>query len=150
MWRGLDLGATPKSVLKAFPDATRPLSVVTLADGESDDLAARGLFFDDRLMDVMFFFREGGLSAVQLAPVSIEPGQTTQNLRLAHEFADQLTVRYGSPFSCGERTYAAVTLFECKWLNKPTVVRLWYMDTLGQGPILRIAFRKVDDAAYDF
>ena len=150
LWRGLDLGATPKSVLKAFPDASRPLSITTLADGETDDLVTHALFFGGRLMEVRFFFRDGSLSTVQLMPASIQAARTAQNLRLAHTLADDLTARYGSPFTCGDRSYAAVALFECKWLAKPTVIRLWYMDIAGQAPALRIAFRKVDDAAYDF
>jgi len=30
------------------------------------------------------------------------------------------------------------------------VIRLWYLDVLGQAPSLRVVFRKADDAAYDF
>jgi hypothetical protein len=150
LWRGLDLGASPKSVRQAFPDATQPLSIVTLADGETDDLVTHGLFLGDRLMEVRFFFREGGLTTVQLAPVAIDPGRPADNLQFARTLAGRLTTRYGQPFDCGDKSYAGVDLYECKWLAKPIVVRLWYLDAQGQAPSLRIVFRKADDAAYDF
>jgi hypothetical protein len=150
LWRGLELGASPKDVREVIPDATQPLSPVTLADGETDDLATHGIFYGDRLMEVRFFFRDGGLSSVQLTPDRVKPADRTANLAFAHALTDQLTSRYGVPFDCGDRSYADVGLYECKWLAKPIVIRLWYLDAEGQAPSIRIAFRKADDAAYDF
>jgi hypothetical protein len=150
LWRGLNLGATPKTVGRAFPDAKLPPVTVTLADGETDDLVTNAFFVDDRFMEVRFFFREGGLTAVMLSPASIDPAHPTRNLQAATAMADRLTAGYGAPFDCGDKSYAQVDLYECKWLAKPIVIRLWYLDVLGQAPSLRVVFRKADDAAYDF
>jgi hypothetical protein len=150
LWRGLNLGATPKTVGRAFPDAKRPPLTVTLADGETDDLVTNAFFVDDRFMEVRFFFREGGLTAVMLSPASIEPAHPVENLQAATAMAGRLTARYGAPFDCGDKSYAQVALYECKWLAKPIVIRLWYLDVLGEAPSLRVVFRKADDAAYDF
>jgi len=150
LWRGLNLGASQKTVSEAFPDAKPPPLTVTLADGETDDLVTNAFFVDDRFMEVRFFFREGGLTSVMLSPASIEPARPTHNLRDARTMADRLTARYGAPFDCGDKSYAHVDLYECKWLAKPIVIRLWYLDVLGQAPSLRVVFRKADDAAYDF
>jgi hypothetical protein len=150
LWRGLNLGASPKTVSRAFPDAKRPPVTVTLADGETDQLVTNAFFVDDRFMEVRFFFREGGLTAVMLSPASMDPSRPARNLRAATAMADRLTARYGAPFDCGDKSYAQVDLYECKWLAKPIVIRLWYLDVLGQQPSLRVVFRKADDAAYDF
>ncbi len=150
MWRGLDVGASLNSVRQAFPDATQPLSVTTLADGETDDLTTHGLFLGDRLMDVRFFFRDGGLTSVQLSPVAVAVQKQTANLSLARDLAGRLTARYGAPFDCGDKSYAGLGLYSCKWLEGPIIIRLWYLDAQGQASTLRIAFRKADDAAYDF
>jgi hypothetical protein len=150
LWRGLEVGASVKSVRHAFPDATQPLSPVTLADGETDNLTTYGLFLGDRLMEVRFFFRENGLTSVQLAPVAVGTQTRAANLRLAEALSARLTARYGAPFDCGDRTSAGVGLYACKWLNGPIIVRLWYLDAAGTAASLRIAFRKADDAAYDF
>jgi hypothetical protein len=150
LWRGLNLGASPKTVIRVFPDAKRPPLTVTLADGETDQLVTNAFFVDDRFMEVRFFFREGGLTAVMLSPASMDPSRPARNLRAATAMADRLTARYGAPFDCGDKSYAQVDLYECKWLAKPIVIRLWYLDVLGQRPSLRVVFRKADDAAYDF
>ena len=150
LWRGLNLGATPKTVSRAFPDAKRPPLTVTLADGETDDLVTNAFFVDDRFMEVRFFFREGGLTAVMLSPASIDPAHPAHNLQAATAMATRLTARYGAPFDCGDKSFAQVALYECKWLAKPIVIRLWYLDVLGEAPSLRVVFRKADDAAYDF
>ena len=150
LWRGLNLGASPKTVSHAFPDARQPPITITLADGETDDLVTHAFFVDDRFMEVRFFFREGGLTAVMLSPASIEPAHGEQNLLAATAMADRLTARYGAPFDCGDKSYAHVDLYECKWLAKPIVIRLWYLDVLGEAPSLRVVFRKADDTAYDF
>jgi hypothetical protein len=149
LWRGLELGASVKTVHEAFPAATRPLSVATLADGETDDLVTNDFFLDDRFLQVRFFFREGGLTAVMFSPATPD-GQPAANRGAAERLATQLTARYGQPFDCGDKSYAGVELFECKWLAKPLVVRLWYEDVLGEAPSLRVVIRKADDAAYDF
>jgi len=149
LWRGLELGASVKTVHAAFPAATRPLSITTLADGETDDLVTNDFFVDDRFLQVRFFFREGGLTAVMFAPAA-PAGQPVANLGAAESLAGALTARYGRPFDCGDKSYAGVGLYECKWLAKPLVVRLWYEDVLGQAPSLRVVIRKADDAAYDF
>jgi hypothetical protein len=150
LWRGLNLGATPKTVSRAFPDAKQPPVTVTLADGETDDLVTNAFFVDDRFMEVRFFFREGGLTAVMLSPASIDPAHPARNLQAATAMAGRLTGQYGAPFDCGDKSYAQVALYECKWLAKPIVIRLWYLDVLGEAPSLRVVFRKADDAAYDF
>lgn len=150
LWRGLEVGASVKSVRQAFPDATQPLSVTTLADGETDDLTTHGLFLGDRLMEVRFFFRDNGLTSVQLSPVAVGAQPQAQNLALADDLAGRLSARYGAPFDCGDKSYAGVGLYTCKWLEGPIIVRLWYLDVHGQAPTLRVAFRKADDAAYDF
>jgi hypothetical protein len=150
LWRGLNLGATPKTVSRAFPDAKRPPLTVTLADGETDDLVTNAFFVDDRFMEVRFFFREGGLTAVMLSPASIDVAHPAHNLQAATTMAGRLTSQYGPPFDCGDKSYAQVALYECKWLAKPIVIRLWYLDVLGEAPSLRVVFRKADDAAYDF
>jgi hypothetical protein len=150
LWRGLEVGASVKSVREAFPDATQPLSVTTLADGETDDLTTHGLFLGDRLMDVRFFFRDDGLTSVQLSPVAAGAQSQGRNLNLAKDLSGRLSDRYGAPFDCGDKSYASVGLYTCKWLEGPIIVRLWYLDVHGQAPTLRIAFRKADDAAYDF
>jgi hypothetical protein len=148
LWRGLALGASAKTVREAFPAATRPLSITTLADGETDDLVTND-FFLDRFLQVRFFFREGGLTAVMFSPATPD-GQPVANRQAAARLAGQLTARYGQPFDCGDKSYAGVDLYECKWLTKPLVVRLWYEDVLGEAPSLRVVIRKADDAAYDF
>ena len=150
LWRGLEIGASVDRVRQAFPDATQPLSETTLADGETDDLMTHGLFLGGRLMEVRFFFRDNGLTSVQLAPVATGAQTRVQNLQLASDLAGRLSARYGSPFDCGDKSYADVDLYACKWLEGPIIVRLWYLDAHGQAPTLRIAFRKADDAAYDF
>jgi hypothetical protein len=150
LWRGLEVGASVNGVRRVFPDATQPLSVSILADGETDDLTTHGLFLGDRLMEVRFFFRDDGLTSVQLTPVATGAQGTGQNLALAKDLATRLTSRYGSPFDCGDKSYADVDLYACKWLRGPIIIRLWYLDAHGQAPTLRIAFRKADDAAYDF
>jgi hypothetical protein len=150
LWRGLNLGASPKTVSQAFPEARQPPVSVTLADGETDQLVTNSFFVDDRFMEVRFFFREGGLTAVMLSPAAIDPSHPALNLRAATAMAAQLTDQYGAPFDCGDKSFARVALYECKWLAKPIVVRLWYLDVLGQAPSLRVVFRKADDAAYDF
>ena len=124
--------------------------MTTLADGETDDLATHGLFLGDRLMEVRFFFRDNGLTSVQLTPVAADVQTHAQNLRLATDIADRLTARFGAPFDCGDKTYAGIGLYACKWLDGPIIVRLWLLDAQGQAPTLKIAFRKADDAAYDF
>jgi hypothetical protein len=146
LWRGLEVGASVKSVQQAFPAATQPLSVTTLADGETDDLTTHGLFLGDRLMEVRFFFRDNALTSVQLLPVATQ----TQNLKLARELADRLSARHGEPFDCGDHSYGGVGLYACKWLEGPVLIRLWYIDAHGEATNLRIAFRTVGDAAYDF
>jgi hypothetical protein len=150
LWRGLNLGASPKTVSQAFPEARAPAVPVTLADGSSDKLVTNSFFLDDRFMEAKFFFREGGLTAVMLSPPAIDASHPTLNLRAASAMASQLTAQYGAPFDCGDKSFAQVGLYECKWLAKPIVVRLWYLDVLGQSPSLRVVFRKADDAAYDF
>jgi hypothetical protein len=150
LWRGLEVGASLKSVRAVFPDATQPLSVTTLADGETDDLTTRGIFLGDRLMEVRFFFRDNGLTSVQLAPAATESQLQAVNLKLAKDLADRLSARYGAPFDCGDKSYAGLGLYACKWLQGPIIIRLWYLDASGQAPTLRIAFRRADDAAYDF
>jgi hypothetical protein len=150
LWRGLNLGASPKTVSQAFPDAQPPAASVTLADGETDQLVTHSFFVADRFMEVRFFFREGGLTAVMLTPAAIDPSRPVLNIRAASAMAAQLTQQYGQPFDCGDKSFARVDLYECKWLAKPIVIRLWYLDALGQSPSLRIVFRKADDAAYDF
>jgi hypothetical protein len=150
LWRGLNLGASPKTVSQAFPEAKQPPVTLTLSDGETDQLVTNSFFVDDRFMEVRFFFREGGLTAVMLSPASMDPAHPALNLRAATAIAAQLTDQYGTPFDCGDKSFAQVALYECKWLAKPIVVRLWYLDVLGQSPSLRVVFRKADDAAYDF
>ena len=149
LWRGLEVGASLKSVRQAFPDATQPLSVTTLADGETDDLTTHALSLGDRLVEARFFFRDGGLTSVQLVPVArrADPAAT---LQMAKRFSALLSERYGSPFDCGDNSYAGVGLYRCKWLSGPIIIRLWYLDAAGESPSLRVAFRKADDAAYDF
>jgi hypothetical protein len=149
LWRGLELGASVKTVSEAFPAATRPLSVTTLADGETDDLVTNDFFLDDRFLQVRFFFREGALTAVMFSPATPQ-GQPVANLGAAERLTSELTTQYGQPFDCGDKSYAGVALYECKWLAKPLVVRLWYQDVLGEAPSLRVVIRKADDAAYDF
>jgi hypothetical protein len=124
--------------------------VITLADGETDDLTTDGIFYGDRLMEVRFFFRDEGLTSVQLTPVAVDAQSKAANLQLARDLALHLTAEYGAAFDCGDRSYAGVGLYACKWLNGPIIVRLWYLDVHGQAPTLRIAYRKADDAAYDF
>jgi hypothetical protein len=150
LWRGLEVGASLKRVRDAFPDATQPLSVTTLADGETDDLTTRGISLGDRLMEVRFFFRDNGLTSVQLSPAATETQSQAVNLKLARDLADRLSARYGAPFDCGDKSYAGLGLYACKWLQGPIIIRLWYLDASGQAPSLRIAFRRADDAAYDF
>jgi hypothetical protein len=150
LWRGLNLGASPKTVSEAFPEAKQPPVTITLADGETDQLVTNSFFVDDRFMEVRFFFREGGLTAVMLSPASIDPSHPALNRRAAAAMAAKLTDEYGAPFDCGDKSFAQVALYECKWLAKPIVIRLWYLDVLGQAPSLRVVFRKADDAAYDF
>jgi hypothetical protein len=150
LWRGLNLGATPKTVSRAFPDAKQPPVITILADGETDDLVTNAFFVDDRFMEVRFFFREGGLTAVMLSPASIDVAHPAHNLQAPTTMAGRLTSQYGPPFDCGDKSYAQVALYECKWLAKPIVIRLWYLDVLGEAPSLRVVFRKADDAAYDF
>ena len=77
-------------------------------------------------------------------------GQPVANLGAAERLTGELTAQYGQPFDCGDKSYAGVGLYECKWLAKPLVVRLWYEDVLGEASSLRIVIRKADDAAYDF
>ena len=148
LWRGLNLGASPNSVRQSFPSARPPAVVETLADGETDELVTNAFFEGDRFMEVRFFFREGGLTAVMLSPAAIDPSRA--NLGGAEAMAGRLTARYGAPFDCGDKSFARVGLYECKWLAAPIVIRLWYLDVLGQSPSMRIVFRKADDAAYDF
>jgi hypothetical protein len=150
LWRGLQAGASPEAVRQAFPDAAPPLALATLADGETDDLVTHGLFWDDRLMEVRFFFQEQKLETVQLSPVGVAASRSQANLALAHSLADALTDQYGAPYECGDKTFADIGLFECKWLRQPITVRLWYEDAAGQAPSLRIVFRKAGDIAYDF
>jgi hypothetical protein len=138
-----------KTVREAFPAATRPLSVTTLADGETDDLVTNDFFLDDRFLQVRFFFLEGALTAVMFSPAAPD-GQPAVNRGAAERLAEKLTDRYGQPFDCGDKSAAGVDLYECKWLAKPLVVRLWYEDVLGEAPSLRVVIRKADDAAYDF
>ena len=149
LWRDLELGASVKTVREAFPAATRPLSITTLADGETDDLVTNDFFLDDRFLQVRFFFLGGGLTAVMFSPATPD-GQPVANRGAAVRLADELSARYGQPFDCGDKSAAGVGLYECKWLAKPLVVRLWYEDVLGQAPSLRVVIRKADDAAYDF
>lgn len=148
LWRGLNLGASPNTVRQAFPAARPPAVLETLADGETDELVTNAFFEGDRFMEIRFFFREGGLTAVMASPAAIDPSRP--NLRAAEALAGRLTARYGAPFDCGDKSYARVGLYECKWLAAPIVIRLWYLDVLGQSPSLRVVFRKADDAAYDF
>ena len=150
LWRGVEVGASVKSVRQAVPDATQPLSVTTLADGETDDLTTHGLVLGGRLMEVRFFFRDNGLTSVQLSPVATDAQSQAENLSLAKDLAGRLSARYGTPFDCGDKSYAGLGLYACKWLQGPIIVRLWYLDASGQAPSLRIAFRRADDAAYDF
>ena len=150
LWRGLNLGASPKTVTQAFPDAKPPPVTITLADGSSDQLVTNSFFAGDRFLEVRFFFREGGLTAVMLTPAAIDPSHPVLNLRAATAMAGRLTEQYGQPFDCGDKSFARVDLYECKWLAGPIVIRLWYLDVLGQAPSLRVVFRKADDAAYDF
>jgi hypothetical protein len=137
LWRGLAAGARANDVIRAFPEASRPPVVVTLADGETDDLVTHGLFWNDRLMEVRFFFRAGGLASVQLTPAALDPAAPATNLALAHD-------------ECGDRSFADIALFECKWTRQPVVVRLWYESAAGQSPTLRIAYRMLGDISYDF
>jgi len=148
LWRGLPLGASVNSVRQAFPDAAPPSAVATLADGETDDLVTHGLFFDDRLMEVRFFFRDGLLTALQLTPATL--GRSREDLSFARDMSARLTARYGRAFDCGDQSDADVGLYECKWLDGPIIVRLSYLDVEGQAPSLQITYRKADDAAYDF
>jgi hypothetical protein len=149
LWRGVDAGASPEAVRAAVPDATPPLALTTLADGETDDLVTHAFQWNDRLMEVRFFFREAKLAAVQLSPI-VAPGDTAANRRLAHDLAGAITADRGAPYECGDKDYADVALYECKWLAPPLVIRLWYEDVAGQAPTLRIAIRKAGDISYDF
>jgi len=150
LWRGLELGASPNAVRQAFPTAQPPLSTVTLSDGETDDLVTHDFFDLDRFMTVRFFFRDARLTAVMLSPAVVEAGQPAADRRAASDLAAQLTRRIGSPFDCGDASAAGVHIFRCSWLAKPIVIRLWYLDAIGQAPSLRVVYRKADDAAYDF
>ena len=150
LWRGLEAGASPDEVRRAHPDAAAPIAVATLADGETDDLVTHGIFWGDRLMEVRFFFREGKLASVQLTPAGGLPADSAANLQLARGAADDVSAQYGAPYECGDKSFADVSLFECKWISQSIVVRLWYEDAAGQSPTLRIAFRKAGDVAYDF
>jgi hypothetical protein len=128
----------------------QPGTLITLADGETDDLATHRFFLGDRFMEVRFFFRDGGLTTVQLVPESIDPARPKENAQLARMLSERLTEQYGPPFDCGDQSSAGVHLFRCKWIAKPTIVRLWYLDVEGEAPVLLIAFREVGDASYDF
>jgi hypothetical protein len=149
LWRGVAIGASVNTVRQAFPDAAEPLTITTLADGETDDLTTHEFLLGDRLLDVRFFFRDGGLTSVQLRPAS-PSGTSSATLGLAKYFSALLNARYGSPFDCGDNSYAGVVLYRCKWLNGPIIIRLWCLDADGQPPSLRVVLRKADDAAYDF
>jgi len=94
LWRGVELGASVKTVREAFPAATRPLSVTTLADGETDDLVTNDFFLDDRFLQVRFFFLEGALTAVMFSPAAPD-GQPAVNRGAAERLAEKLTDRYG-------------------------------------------------------
>ncbi len=150
LWRGLPVGASVTEVKNAFPTATRPLAPTTLADGSSDDLTTTAFVDGDRFMRISFFFREGGLTAVMLTPPAVAPDRPGANLQIASAMAADFTARYGAPFDCGDASDPGLSLYRCKWLDGPIVIRLWYMDALGQAPILRVVYRKADDAAYDF
>ena len=94
LWRGLELGASVKTVRQAFPAATRPLSVTTLADGETDDLVTNDFFLDDRFLQVRFFFREGGLTAVMFSP----PHGNTRT-KTGTPFSNEINSEYFCPMS---------------------------------------------------
>ena len=111
-----------------------------LADGETDDLVTNAFFKGDRFMDVEVLLGEGGLTAVMLPPPAIEPSRA--NLSAAETIAGRLTARYGAPFDCGDKSYARVGLYACKWLAAPIAIRLWHLDAMGQSPTLRVVFRK--------
>jgi hypothetical protein len=150
LWRGVEAGASPAEVRAAVQGAAPPLALTTLADGETDDLVTRAIPWGDRLMEVRFFFREAQLAAVQLTPVGVRPGDTAANRRLAHDLAGEISAEHGAPYECGDKDYADVALYECKWLSQSLVIRLWYEDVGGQSPTLRIAIRKAGDISYDF
>ncbi len=135
---------------KTFPDAAPPRTLVTLTGGETDDLVAKGLSFAQRSVEARFFFRDGALTTIQLAPVDLSPAQTRGNLQLAHHMSEALDQEYGAPFDCDDKSFAGVAMFDCKWFKAPVIVRLWYIDVSGQAPDLRIVFRRADDPSYDF
>jgi hypothetical protein len=150
LWRGARLGMSPAEVRGLFADAAPPPAVITLMGGETDDLVLKGVRLGGVNMTARFFFRDGLLTTVQLAPARRLLTRPEDNMRLAQDLRAELGQEFGAPFECGDKSYAGVAMFNCKWLKGPIVVRLWYMDVMGQSPNLRIGFRKADDPSYDY
>ena len=63
-------------------------------------------------MEVRFFLLQGKLATVQLAPASVGPGRTVENLRFAHDLSARMSARYGPPFDCGSEASGA-SHFRC-------------------------------------
>lgn len=149
LWRGAKVGMRVDQVRALFPAATPPPVPSTLTGGEVDRLQLAGVRLAGQVAVAHFFFKDAELVSVELSLPGLRPAASAANVETVRSVAAAFTARYGQAYDCGDRSFGDVTAYECKWLDKPLSIRLWYMDTAGQAPLFYLAYRQADDPGYN-
>ena len=149
LWRGARLGMSVTDLRRLFPESTAPQTPAILTGGETESLEMTGIALAGRPAVARFFFKEARLVAVELTLPDLKAAASSTNLAAAQEIAAEYTAKFGQGFDCGQRGLGDLNAYECTWLKSPLLIRLWYMDSAGQAPLLYVAFRQAGDPGYD-
>ena len=149
LWRGAKVGMSVGQVQRLFPGGVAPAQPTTLTGGEVDRLQLAGVDLDGHAAVAHFFFRDAALLSVELTLADVLPAASVRNVEIAKHISADLTARYGAGYDCGDESFGDVAAYECKWLKGRLSIRLWYMDTAGQGPLFYLAYRQADDPSYN-
>ena len=149
LWRGAKVGMSVSQIQALFHGAATPAHPTVLTGGEIDRLQLAGVDLAGHPSVAHFYFNNDELVSVQLSLTDLKAAASVQNLKAAERISSEISLLYGVSYDCGDKSFADVAAYECKWLRKPLSVRLWYMDTAGQAPLFYLAYRQADDPGYN-
>ena len=149
LWRGAKVGMGVSQVLALFHGAAAPPNPTTLTGGEVDRLQLTGVDLAGHPAVAHFYFNNDELVSVQLSLNDLRAAASVKNITAAEQISAEISALYGASYDCGDKSFADVAAYECKWLKKPLSIRLWYMDTSGQAPLFYLAYRQADDPGYN-
>ena len=143
LWKGLVSGMSPADARAVIPDL-QPSATPKQSAEDEDAMEGTGEI-QSKPVEVTTYFDTGHLTDVLISFKDVPVNATESNVLRMKALRDDLSVKYGQPYTCTDEPGSVGNRYSCDWAKDGLRVNLLYSDVGGDVPILNVSYHSNGD-----